>query len=351
MHGGILSMSRLGRRDGHSLSVDSEWINIPWLQEQSNMRQQWRMDRFDSLQLFVRIVELGSFTAAAAGLGMPRATATHAIKQLEARLQTRLLERTTRQVRTTVDGQAFYERCVHLLAELEDAEGALRTVAARPRGRLRVEMHGSHAEYLLMPRLAAFHARYPDIDLAISSGDRLVDLVREGVDCAIRSGPLRDSSLVARPLGSVHEVVCASPAYLAEHGTPRHPDDLARHRAVQFFASANDIDYPFAFLIDGRVRQVELGGWLKVNESRSYVAAAVQGFGLIQIPRLGVAAELARGALVEVLADWPAPPIPVHLLLPSRRPAPRVRVFADWVAQVYAEALAGVEAGAAAQAR
>ncbi|HBK46258.1 MAG TPA: LysR family transcriptional regulator, partial [Xanthomonadaceae bacterium] len=238
-------------------------------------------------------------------------------------------------------GQAFYERCVHLLAELEEAEGALRNVAARPRGVLRVEMHGSHALHLVLPRLAEFHERYPDIELVISSGDRLVDLVREGVDCAIRSGPLRDSSLVARGLGSVHEVVCASPAYLAAHGTPTHPDELARHRAVQFFAPNHDIDYPFAFLFDGKVREIDVRGWLKVNESHNYVAAAVQGFGLIQIPRLGVAAELASGALVEVLADWPAPPIPVHLLLPSRHPSPRVRVFADWIAQVYAQAQQG----------
>lgn len=297
------------------------------------------MDRFDSLQLFVRIVELGSFTRAAAELGLPRATATHAIKQLETRLQSRLLERTTRQVRTTVDGQAFYERCVHLLAELEDAEGALRNIAVRPRGRLRVEMHVSHLLQLVLPRLDEFRARYPDIELVISSGDRLVDLVREGVDCAIRSGPLRDSSLVARRLGSLRERVVASPGYLATHGAPRHPDELSGHQAVGFFAPAHDIDYPFAFLIDGKPREFEVGGWLKVNESRAYVAAAVRGFGLIQVPPLSVADELASGALVEVLADWPSPPIPVHLLLPSRKTSPRVRVFVDWVTQVYADAL------------
>jgi DNA-binding transcriptional LysR family regulator len=297
------------------------------------------MDRFDSLHLFVRIVELGSFTRAAAELDLPRATATHAIKQLEARLGSRLLERTTRQVRPTVDGQAFYERCVHLLAELEEAEGALRHVAAQPRGTVRVEMHDSHAAQLVLPRLVQFHQRYPDIALVISSGDRLVDLIREGVDCALRSGPLRDSSLVARRVATLHEVVCASPAYLAAHGTPTHPEQLARHQAVGFFAPSHDIDYPFAFLVDGKERSFEIGGWLKVNASRNYVAAAVHGHGLIQIPRLGVMDELANGTLVEVLADWPAPPIPVHLLLPSRRPPPRVRAFVDWVTQIYADAL------------
>jgi DNA-binding transcriptional LysR family regulator len=301
------------------------------------------MDRFDSLHLFVRIVELGSFTRAAAELDLPRATATHAIKQLEARLGSRLLERTTRQVRPTDDGQGFYERCVHLLAELEEAEGALRNVATQPRGRVRVEMHGSHAVQLVLPRLQEFHARYPDIELVISSGDRLVDLVREGVDCALRSGSLRDSSLIARRIGTVHEVVCASPAYLAAHGTPTHPEQLAQHRAVGFFAANHDIDYPFAFLIEGKEQSFEVGGWLKVNESRNYVMAAVHGLGMIQIPRMGVVEELADGSLVEVLADWPAPPIPVHLLLPSRRPPPRVRAFVDWVTQVYAQALGEVD--------
>ncbi len=313
-------------------------------QDHSILDNNGGMDRFDALRLFTRIVELGSFTRAADELALPRATATHAIQQLEARLQGRLLERTTRQVRPTVDGQAFYERCVHLLAELEEAEGALRNVAARPRGVVRVEMHDSHAVQLVLPRLAQFHARYPDIALVIGSGDRLVDLVREGVDCALRSGTLRDSSLVARRVGTVHEVVCASPDYLAAHGTPLHPDDLVRHQAVGFFAPHHDIDYPFAFMIDGKTCNIEAGGWLKVNASRNYVAAAVQGHGLIQIPRLGVVDELRSGALVQVLADWPAPPIPVHLLLPSRRPPPRVRAFVDWVTQVYAEALGG-EAG------
>jgi DNA-binding transcriptional LysR family regulator len=301
------------------------------------------MDRFDSLHLFVRIVELGSFTRAAAELDLPRATATHAIKQLEARLGCRLLERTTRQVRPTDDGQGFYERCVHLLAELEEAEGVLRNVATQPRGRVRVEMHGSHAVQLVLPRLREFHARYPDIELVISSGDRLVDLVREGVDCALRSGSLRDSSLIARRVGTVHEVVCASPAYLAAHGTPTHPEQLAQHHAVGFFAANHDIDYPFAFVIDGKEHSFEVGGWLKVNESRNYVIAAVHGLGLIQIPRMGVVEELANGTLVEVLAEWPAPPIPVHLLLPSRRPPPRVRAFVDWVTQVYAQALGEVD--------
>ncbi len=297
------------------------------------------MDRFDALRLFTRIVELGSFTRAAVELDLPRATATHAIQQLEARLGARLLERTTRQVRTTLDGQAFYERCQHILAELDEAEGSLRNTGAGPRGTLRVDMHGSHAVHVVLPRIAEFHRRHPQIQLVVSSTDRLVDLVREGVDCVIRGGRPRDSSLLARRLATLEEVVCASPAYLAEHGVPRHPDELARHRAVGFFASAqHDIDYPFEFVVEGGVRQVEMGAWVSVSDAANYVACALHGHGLIQTPRLSVEEHLRAGRLVQVLADWRAPGMPVSLLYPQHRQAsPRLRVFIDWVAQVYRE--------------
>ncbi|KLD77774.1 LysR family transcriptional regulator [Xanthomonas hyacinthi] len=296
------------------------------------------MDRFDALRLFARIVELGSFTRAAAELDLPRATATYAIKQLEARLQARLLERTTRQVRATVDGQAFYERCRHILAELDDAEGALRGAARSPRGLLRVDMHGNHALRVVLPRIDEFHARYPHIQLAIGSGDRLVDLLREGVDCVVRSGHPRESSLVVRRLATLHEVVCASPAYLAEHGVPTHPQQLAQHRAVRFFASGHDIDYPFEFLIDGQVRQVQVQGWIAVNDAQAYVACALRGHGLIQIPRLSVEEHLADGRLLQVLPQWRAPALPVSVLYPQhRQSSPRLRVFVDWLAALYAE--------------
>src|SRR5690606_25165242 len=200
------------------------------------------MDRFDSMQLFTRIVELGSFSQAAAMLEIPRATATHAIKQLEARLSTRLLDRTTRQVRPTLDGQAFYERCVHVLSELDDAESSLRHLAANPRGTLRVDMSSIHAACIVLPRIDDFHRRYPGIALVVSSGDRLIDLVREGVDCVVRAGVLRDSTLVARRLALMPQVVCASPEYLARFGTPQHPDELKAHQVVGFFSSGNTIN-------------------------------------------------------------------------------------------------------------
>jgi DNA-binding transcriptional LysR family regulator len=297
------------------------------------------MDHLDALHLFTRIVEQRSFGRAADQLDVPRATATHAIKQLEARLGTRLLERSTRHVRPTPDGEAFYERCVHVLSELDDAEASLRHAASNPRGVLRVDMHGTHATGIVLPRIREFRERYPNIDIVISSEDRLVDLVREGIDCAIRGGAVRDSSLVARRLAVIPEVTCASPDYLARFGTPQHPSELAAHQAVQFFNSSGGRAYPFEFTIDGKVREVELKGWLTVNYAESYVVAARNGCGLIQLPRYHVEDDLRSGHLIEVLADFSGPGFPITALYPHRRQlSPRVRIFLDWVGQLYEEA-------------
>jgi DNA-binding transcriptional LysR family regulator len=296
------------------------------------------MDRLDTLQLFTRIVEQASFGRAADLLGIPRATATHAIKALETRLGTRLLERSTRHVRPTLDGQAYYERCVQVLSDLDDAEAAFGHVAASPRGVLRVDMSSAHATRIVLPRLAEFHALYPDIELVISSGDRLVDLVREGVDVVIRAGAPGDVDLVARPLAAMPQVVCASPAYLSAFGTPAHPDALPEHRAVRFFASQGGRDYPFELLVDGQPKRYDVGGWLAVNDSESYALGALHGAGLIQLPRFHVEDELRDGRLVEVLAGWASPPMALSALYPYRRQlSPRVRVLVDWLAGLYRE--------------
>lgn len=296
------------------------------------------MDRLDAMRLFTRIVELGSFSRAADERGLPRATATYAIKEMEARLGARLLERTTRQVRPTLDGQAYYERCVHVLAELDDAESALGHTAASPRGILRLDLHGAHATHIVLPRINEFRARYPHIELKISSGDRLVDLVREGIDCVIRAGTPKDSSLVARRLAVMPEAICGSPGYFAHFGVPATPDDLARHQAVGFFASGGESGYPFELVVDGQLREYQLGGWLSVNDASSYLVAATQGCGLIQLPRYRAQEHLDNGSLVEVLTAWRSPGLPVAAMYPYHRQlSPRVRVFVDWAATLYRE--------------
>ena len=306
------------------------------------------MDRLATLTLFTRIVETGSFSRAAAGLDIPRPTATNAIKALETRLGVRLLERTTRQVRPTLDGQAFYDRCVHVLGELDDAEATLRQVASRPRGTLRVDLHGTHATQVVLPRINDFRTRYPDISLVVSSGDRLVDLVREGVDCVIRAGTPRDSSLVARPLARMRQILCASPDYLVRFGTPRDPADLADHQMVKFFSSAGAPgSFPLTLKVDGQWRDFQLPGWVSVNDAENNVVCALQGCGIVQLPRFHVEEHLHAGRLVEVLPDVASPDLPLWAMYPYRTHlSPRVRVFVDWVRQLYEAKFGPVEAEA-----
>ncbi|WP_044561003.1 LysR family transcriptional regulator [Azospirillum sp. B4] len=292
------------------------------------------MDRFDAMRVFTRIVERRSFTAAAEDLGMPRATVTHTLQQLEGRLGTRLLNRTTRHVSPTLDGEAYYQRCLRLLADVEEAEGAFR--ATDPKGLLRVDVHGKLARHFLFPALPAFLARHPGLELHISEGDRLVDLVREGVDCVLRAGEPRDSSLIARRVALLPQVTVASPAYLDRHGVPATPDDLDGHQAVNFISSTTGRPFPFEFTVGEEVQRHTLPGTVSVTGADSFAEAARLGLGLIQTPRYHLASDLATGALVEVLPQYAPPPMPVSVLYPhNRQLSPRVRVFVDWVAGLF----------------
>lgn len=295
------------------------------------------MDRFDAMRVFTRVAERRSFTLAAEDLGMPRSTVTDVVKQLEARLGAQLLRRTTRHVSPTLDGEAYYRRCLTLIADVEEAEGAF--AGARPKGLLRVDVHGTLARHFLLPRLPAFLAEYPELELYMTEGDRLIDLIHEGADCVLRVGELQDSEMVARRVAMLDEVTVAAPAYLERHGIPRTPDELEGHRVVGFRSSAAGALMPLELQLDGVVRRIALPANMTVNGAESLVAAARAGLGLIQAPAYHLQADLARGALVEVLAAWRPTPTPVSLLYPrNRQLSPRVRVFIDWVARVFAPA-------------
>lgn len=292
------------------------------------------MDQLAAMRLFTRIVERRSFTLASQDIGLPRSTATQVVKRLEERLNARLLQRTTRTVTPTLDGEAYYRRCLAILADVEDAEGAFK--GAKPRGPLHADVHGTLARHFLFPRLPDFLRRYPDIQLHISEGDRLVDLVREGVDCVLRVGSLSDSTMIGRNVGMLEEVTVASPAYLDRHGTPRTPDDLGGHVAVGFVSSATGMTIPLEFTSGGTVRHCALPAVMSVNGAESFVAAARLGLGLIQAPRYHLESDLAAGSLVTVLDDYPPKPTPVSLLYAQRRQlSPRVRVFIEWVSEVF----------------
>jgi len=292
------------------------------------------MDRVEVMRLFVRIVERESFAQAARDLQIPRPSATHAIQRLEADLGVRLLERTTRNVRPTLDGALYHERCVRLLADLDEVASVFRNT--EPKGPLRVDMQGTIARFFVLPALPEFIARYPGIALSLSEGDRMVDLITEGVDCVIRAGDLADSSLIGRRIAVFEQLTVASPTYLERHGAPSGLDDLDGHRMVAYTASATGRPYPLEFREGGETREISLPHDIVVRGAEIYTASGVAGLGLIQVPRYRVDHQIAAGLLTPVLEAFPPPPMPVSVLYPqSRHLSSRIRVFIDWLAEVF----------------
>ena len=292
------------------------------------------MDRLEAMRLFTRVVDRRSFTEAAHDLDIPRSTATQVIRQLENRLGVRLLQRTTRTVMPTLDGEAYYRRCLAILDDVEDAEGAFS--GAVPKGMLRVEVQGTIARHFLMPGLPRFFARYPDIEIAMSESDRWVDVVREGVDCVLRYGALPDSDLVARTVIALERITCAAPAYIERYGSPATPDDLAQHRAVGLRSLTSGALAPFEFVDTQGLMRIDVPAPFSVTGTESYLDGVRLGLGLAQMPVFHVERDLAEGRLRRVLPEHKVPSAPVSVLYPrSRQLSPRVRVFIDWIVQQF----------------
>jgi len=295
------------------------------------------MDRFNAMRVFTRIVELGGFAKAADSLHMPRASVTILIKQLEAHLGVQLLQRTTRQVSPTLDGQAYYQRCVSLLADLDDTEAIFSSTHAAPKGVLRIDIPVGFGRLIVIPALPEFSARYPLIELEIGMSDRSVDLIREGVDCVMRAGHSLDDSLVARPLARMTQVTCASRQYLERYGMPRTLEDLAQHKVVEYFSASTGKRYGLEFMIDEQVRDFTLPRALSVNSADGYLAACEAGYGLVQMPYYHVVQQLRSGSLCEVLSEYRPPALPLMALYPQHRQlSRRVRVFVDWLVELCA---------------
>lgn len=296
------------------------------------------MNRLDAMQIFVRVAELASFTKAADSLGLPKASISTSVQQLESLLGTRLLHRTTRRVQLTLDGQIFYERSKDLLADMDDLEGLFQQGASNLTGRLRIDMPSSMAKNRVIPRLPEFLAQHPQLQVEISSTDRRVDLIREGFDCVVRVGKLGDSSLIARPLGVLALLNCASPGYLARFGTPKTLDDLIQHQLIHYVPILGSKSYGFEYIENGEAKQLVMQGNISVNNSDAYSAACLAGFGIAQIPRVGAQEYIAQGKLVEILPAYRAEPMPVSLLYPNRRNlSRRVQVFMDWISELLTE--------------
>jgi len=295
------------------------------------------MSLINQMRIFSRVAELASFTRAATDLGLPKASVSTAVQQLENALGTRLLHRTTRSVTLTQDGQAFYGRSKDALDDLDD----LQTMFQRPatsalKGRVRVDMSTVMARQAVLPRLPELLQAHPLLELEISSTERRVDLVSEGFDCVVRAGAVADPGLVARSVGAMAMANCASPQYLAQHGTPGSLDDLARHQLVHFASTLGARSTGFEYTDEADSdRALPMAGAVTVNNADAYQAACLAGLGLIQAPRAGVRELLAQGQLVEVLPQYPARPMPLSLVYANRRnQSARVRVVMDWLCRV-----------------
>lgn len=296
------------------------------------------MDKLQAIQVFVRIVETGGMSRAAESLGVPKPAVTTLIQRLEASLGVRLLNRSTRKVSVTPEGAAYYERCVTILGELRDADESVARGHAAPRGRLRVDVPTLISRSVLVPALPQFFARYPEIELALASRERRADLIEEGIDCALWSGDIADSSVVARRVGFLYFATCAAPSYLATHPRPAHPQDLAQHRCINHFSPRTGRVVEWVYR-RGRERfQARLPGHIALEDENSYVAAAEAGLGIAQIPAFIVNDAMERGTLELLLGDWFPEPAPLHVVYPQHRHVSgKVRVFVDWVAALLAE--------------
>lgn len=306
------------------------------------------MDRIQAMQLFVRVSEYGSFTRAADAMQISRPVASITIQQLEDRLGTRLLSRTTRHVELTPDGLAYYERCQRLLADLEEAETLFRQADAPPHGPLRVKVPSRIGRRMIVPALPEFLTRYPEIELELDLIDRPLDPIHAGIDCTLRIGPSCDDRMMERRIGLLVQGNYASPRYLGRHGTPRDPNELSRHLAVNYLQPSTGKLRDWEYQENEETRNLKLRSQVTVNHIDAYIACARAGLGLIQVPVYDVAEYLERGELVEVLPRWRAAPVPISLLYSYRRHlSRRIQAFATWVEELFAPRLRALPGSAA----
>lgn len=292
------------------------------------------MDHLAAIRAFHRIVEAKSFTKAAAQLGVPRSTLSKALKDLEEHLGTQLVQRTTRVVALTMEGAEYYRRTASVLSQLEDADAALRGMGAQAVGRLRIDVHASLANFVLIPALSDFKQRYPDIQLALGISDRPVNLIEESVDCVIRAGLLSDSTLIARTIFEDRLITCASPDYLGRYGSPLSPQELdTDHQILGYFSAATGEMWPLRF-IDGVGERSFSRFDLAANDSAGLIRMMVAGLGIGQTHESVVRPFLESGELVALLSPYTQSVIPISVIYPQTKQLnARVRAFVDWVVE------------------
>jgi len=289
------------------------------------------MDRFDAMRAYVQVVESGSFTHAARALNLHKATVSQQVRLLEDKLGTRLLTRTTRSVAPTAEGLAYHQRACAILQQVDEAEAMLRRGTGSPVGRLRVEVPVAIGRLVLVPEIRGFLERYPRITLELGCTDRTVDLVKEGVDCALRGGELPDSTLVSRRVADVAFVLCAAPRYIDEYGLPEQPEDLVEHTRVGYVPTASGEVRDVRLTRGERTLDVAMPTRFVTTDSGALLSAGLDGLGIIQVAEFAAGHHLASGALIRVLPTWHCPALPLHLVTPtSRQRTARVQAFMAW---------------------
>lgn len=289
-----------------------------------------QINLFESIRIFIEIVESGSLTQAAENLQVHRPAVTKALQLLEQHSGTRLLQRTTRRISLTPDGEAFYRRSKPLLAQADELLESFGTDRAI-HGQLRVDMPVSFATLRVIPNLPDFYRQHPGIDIILSSSDRRRDMLRDGLDCVLRVGELEDGDYIARKIGNIKITTCASPAWLAKHGVPETPDDLRKHQAINWINNRSRHIHPWTFTTPEGVAEITLAGKLVVDNSEAYIAAGLAGLGLMQGMNLFLQPYIDRGLLVEVLPGYRSPDRKLSLLYPHRHLSRKVRVFTEWL--------------------
>ncbi|MEX1828271.1 LysR family transcriptional regulator [Luteibacter sp. CQ10] len=294
------------------------------------------MEDFSAISVFVRVVEAKSFSAAAQHLEMTPSGVSRAISRLEESLGARLFFRSTRSLRLTDDGSAFYARCKEILADLTEATEALGYARTKPAGKLRVAASSAVGRSAIIPNLVEFERRYPDIRLELTMCDYPFDLNEEGFDCAIRMGELADSSLIARKIGHFSNVLCAAPAYLQRHGTPGSIDDLKSHRTINFVYPTTGKPYQWQFDTPGGRVAVDVDAHMLINDGESVIQAAVAGLGIIQTPHCLAANALAKGQLEIVMPDTISTGSNLWIVYPQKRHlSARVQAFIEWTSELF----------------
>lgn len=296
-----------------------------------------------TLAIFIKVAERRSFVRAAVDLGITQSGVSNAIKRLEEQTGARLLARTTRRVSLTEDGAAFFERCRHALADIEEAELVLKESRQQISGNLRVDMSVAFGRLKMVPLLSAFQAEYPDVKLSLTFTDRYVDLIEEGIDIAVRLGVLHDSSLIARRLTAAQYKLVATPDYFAKHGKPKTLDDLAKHNCLAFTSRDTRLTRDWRFLVGGSGTTLTPRGNMSFSDGGALCEAACSGFGLAQMHDYYLNSELARGKLVPVLDQFKPQPDPIWLVYPpTRHLTPKVRAFVDFMTARFRAARAPV---------